>query len=565
MISTDFPIDVIPDIATKLRSQTCAVYNAEVDVTSLSDAFRLEGDRRPDRASVDRRVINEFPTNYAQDNGNLRHMLNCTHCIDHLARNGLDLQKFISSAPKMGKKVKSSINGDYVRRFVAQSHGNDSAAWLACEIARVSKTTIPSWFVKLWLPMKVRSYNDKDEYYKCIAAAWKALMDVDAAHPGDESRYFVKICNEQKLGIFRLSNLASDLTGVSLSRRKDVVTKSVEGNLRDALETVDVCKFIPGTVKRAIEVSDATPWIPEQFLQLTIRFILMGDNEKKKLVKKLSSEEYRKKAAIDKAEKVKVELSRHFCETSSSEILFGFIDLTLRQRDIIRGFDELDMDVSFLYDDKIDDVTDNISGATSGDIYLIGEEVWDNDNRNSRWVHNMTPEEMRDAFDRRSELLEALQEKGLDLRDDSMLCKDYILYGTYDGPQFDHDYDNMESVVEMMVEMAYLFETRYSGISKKGLTYETIMNVIRYSGISCSSTRSDMAKLAFIYQHIKVLNLNVDDLPIRLREMANNKEEEIKEEWEYVDKWRNRRETERCYEYDSDSDLYYSDDSDEHY
>ena len=149
-MSIHLPPNVVHEVASCLRARACPVYDAEKDVVALNEAFGFEGvDRIPPEETEHAKLVTAYPRDKASE------MLSCLHCVDA----GIDVQaclKTTFSGLKGRSRWKSSVHhGDAIRRVVLEAHGNDCAAWLACEIKRSTErpSDVPTWFAALWLPL----------------------------------------------------------------------------------------------------------------------------------------------------------------------------------------------------------------------------------------------------------------------------------------------------------------------------------------------------------------------------------------------------------------------------
>ena len=165
---------------------------------------------------------------------------------------------------------------------------------------------------------------------------------------------------------------------------------------------------------------------------------------------------------------------------------------------------------------------------------VVTGELWDEENgfralptNMQRRVGFMEAEDRRAASDRLVRLRAAIEATGLELREDSSLCAAFVYSGTYEGP--DHEWpgapaDALGKVVEMMREMAFLFErTTYSRMAEAARTCT--------KDASCAS---DTAKRAAVYCFIRNRGGHPADLPPRLRHALESETDGDVEGWREV-------------------------------
>jgi hypothetical protein len=140
---------------------------------------------------------------------------------------------------------------------------------------------------------------------------------------------------------------------------------------------------------------------------------------------------------------------------------------------------------------------------------------------------------VRDVFDRHIELTRVLAERGLELREDSTLCEEYVLEDIYDGPEWPEASEDewprsaLEKVVCVMEEMRFFF--------REGTGYDKFAHAIWCIG-DCASrpVASEDAKLAVVWEHLQQ-GRAVLDLPERLRLVAAaTTEEEMSDTHRYA-------------------------------
>jgi hypothetical protein len=103
-------------------------------------------------------------------------------------------------------------------------------------------------------------------------------------------------------------------------------------------------------------------------------------------------------------------------------------------------------------------------------------------------------------FDRYDQLESSLALYDLEIRNDSVLCEEYIAYDIYNGPIIE-GLNDLESVVEMMKEMHFFFtHTKY----EEYITYKC-----------CYKSNSELAKYAALSTYINENNANEEKIPKR--------------------------------------------------
>jgi hypothetical protein len=489
------PPNVTHALAEILRSQDCPVYDAERDVTKMNVALCTRGEAR-----VPRRPSAPKPATYSS--GEAQAMVQCSHF-------SRDAQKTLKDVRRTGKR-KKLLNGDDVRKIVYEAHGNNSASWLTCAIGSLS---LPEWFASLWLPMRDAITKEKREL---ISRVWKALHAVaepSSPVPSEDVIEFVRRCRDQHIkGNYRTE--AADLPSTCITKRRDVVLSNINGNVLDALITLGYDAFPCGAARRSIYMCDYQ-WVPSALLTSCVDFVTTGHEDNsmgEDLFERLLATQA--EAAVEMA----VAHGIPHDEDEDPDVLFEIIDMTLRRRSVAGSFEALGMEVIFHQgEDVIEVVTDAVSRVSSSDIGLTdGIELWTpwHGKRSARHIATLCPEEMRECFDRHVGLIHALECRGLKMREDSRVCSEYVMDGTYGGPSFEFCEcpceDEVQCVVELMAEMEFLFGT--TGTKH----FANFTSQIRFAGYD-GDDASELAKLAYVHWHVVVEGRSASVLPMRLR------------------------------------------------
>ena len=519
-MSTHLPEAVVYTIATILRTQECPVYDPERDIASMNTAFGstiLIDDER-------RHPVKE----YTRDSLRAVH---CHHCVGEWS--------FDAKGVRTRGRRKGLLNGEDVHRLVLGAHGGDSSTWLACHVSRqllpLKTLEFPRWYMQLWLPIPHAQEVD----VRLIRSLWIALErhvfnDGGICAPSDDVVAFV---NEQRSGVkgeiypwaesielIRICAAAADIPSASDSERRKFAVNSTDGNLSRALAECGDDAFPPGSVSRALRLSQLSQhWTASVMLRECVSFVTRNSTEGENFDDRLFA------SRTEAAREMSMEHGVDVGESTDADAIFEVIDLHLRKREVVGPFEALGMSVKFsstddYSKDNINEIEDSVSGFSSREIGLRhGCQVWEDYGprryNNSRCVETFDAEELREIFDRRLEIRDALDERGIEIRADSMTCREYILYGTYSGPSFEmcaevDDEDPIECVVELMDEMRFLYKTR---------TYPQYREALSSSDMDREEA-SEYAKLAFLHTYVVVDGRPESELPVRLRTLFRGSE-----------------------------------------
>lgn len=158
-------------------------------------------------------------------------------------------------------------------------------------------------------------------------------------------------------------------------------------------------------------------------------------------------------------------------------------------------------------DARVIDVTDVESGTTLEDI--VG--LVDSPGRRLDIYPEITCTGMRSMFDRHAELTCALHARCLEMHEDSEFCGDFVVWNRYLGPQMVGTEDPMQSVVEMMDEMGFLYAKTTFGRRVGRFT----RGALRKPRHECEN-----AKLGAIREYMEDGH-SIDGLPPRLRRLVS--------------------------------------------
>jgi hypothetical protein len=189
---------------------------------------------------------------------------------------------------------------------------------------------------------------------------------------------------------------------------------------------------------------------------------------------------------------------------------------------VLQSFDEYG-DYGFvrcLHDDKTGIDTDDLDELINFDnTYFRPDDIAD----------------LRDYFDRYSSLIEKLAELGLEIRNDSKLCRTYVVDGNYIGPTdgLPENLTDIEKVVEMMKEMEFLF--KYTEYEENIALLKGTSKYPLHRGRKLSNSDSDNAKKAALFEFSIQENKNKNVvIPSRLQYIWNQHQNSCKEAYEEI-------------------------------
>jgi hypothetical protein len=227
----------------------------------------------------------------------------------------------------------------------------------------------------------------------------RSRVKCEIYHPWAESIELKKICAA-----------AVDIPSASDSERRKFAVNSTDGNLSWALAACGDAAFPPGSVSRALQLSQLSRhWTASVMLQECVSFVTRNSTEDNNFDDRLFAS--RTEAAHEMSLEHDVDIG-DVAEGTGADAMFEVIELHLQKREVVGPFEALGMSVKFSYtddyysQDSIYEIKDSVSGLGSHEIGLRhGCQVWEDYGprryNNSRCVETFNAEELREIFDRR--------------------------------------------------------------------------------------------------------------------------------------------------------------------
>jgi hypothetical protein len=359
-----------------------------------------------------------------------------------------------------------------VRRAVLAEYKNDSAAWLACKVGEGCEI----WFARLFLPLaNHKSFNNIQQAWSVVSKyedckEIRALLQnkwIGIIKDGKFSNYYLlKIeCDAVMATPETLPSVFANVLGIDRLDGGTSIAEALSSITLEDLEGVDklACVHRARCIRKNI-----TEVHTESLADVCVKYIISGVGDVTEIQKCI--EEDRIKRLQNRAIDLELDPSDF---TNSDELLEAVVqkegEIEMLEDFTMCGLDILEF--SYFWTGQVipEDVVHQESGLhvsvlepfyeTSG--ILGNPRHWHIEERKNPWGF-WGPSVLAERFERYMELKKKLEDEGLELRDDSKICAEYIVHGYYDGPDMDEDGD-LECVVAMMIEMDFFFtKSNYS-------------------------------------------------------------------------------------------------------
>lgn len=481
------PEDVAQVIVDNLLSDKCPMYDPSHDVVSACLAFGHPIPRAHQRA-VNSADDLEFPPKYHYHEMQSA-IIKCPHVIWTL-------------------KNRKAVDAREVRRKVMHAHDNDPVKWLACWISKTTKTRPPDWFLRMWLPIKSPSRKQgfldwTTAFPHRIADAWNAVAEGPSLSR-DVLQTLIK--ESWKDHETTRKNFDSDIIDASgnSDARVDYIAQRCLGHLEHlARRFCDIghpCN--EGSIRRARTTFGAVDWIPERMMVECISYISSG------IPADLPSRLLEPAALLEAAREMAIEhgVDPDVADTAVSR---GWRPIQAVQDEIEfvklkEEYASLGLEITDGQGTYVDAARDPINNIGTSELQHFHELIYPYNRCHE--LFQPSAESLRAMIDAYVELRDALAARGLELREDSRLCAEYIIDG--DG--------DIEEIVDMMEEMSFLFQKTM---------YGSCMRALR---------DSELSKLAAMHKYIVIDGRPVDDLTPRLKKLydSSGSAEKMSDAWE---------------------------------
>ena len=502
-------MDVYATICGLLEADVCPVYapsDAQQDARALADALGLP------------------PIAIASAGSSSPAWYDACTASQLLGVTDKDWARLVATVRHVGwtsRSKKPRLCGRGVRRAVLAAHGGSPAAWLA------SRAGCSEWFARLLLPMP----SADESVMSAVRSAWAIVSDYASASHDDHTedrqeelramlraRWSRRIVQSRDGGLscpdamdleddcaatcgtpqqlrallFRRLGAASDAAGAPAAHlgtelgaasdaagaRAAHLGTELDGLFeaaRDITATSPEKRLKILRNARRLGSSAAKSATTPELARRCAKFVLCGGSDADLAEIEHDLTRARRAHLYARAEAASMDLSDY--PDDNSEFLEDEVRNREEEIEITNEFEEYGLRV-----DEFDEffarsrhgvaapsrVTHLESGLQTADLeplyYAAGEVERDGSLHECTWVD---PEDVLAQFERYVGLRAALVAAGLQLRDDSRVCAEYVLYGTYSGAPHAETTDALACAVAMMREMAFLFaETSYENFMR---------------------------------------------------------------------------------------------------
>lgn len=494
------PEDILELILSKLEKHVCPIYT--------------HNDMQRDRQAM----INVFKHPIKTfTNRNKEHYSNVSF---EIAKNiyGLSRQDFerYSKYVKPGRNNKKNVrlDGEDLRLNILKTFNNCVEKWLSFMITKYSNICVPVWFCYLFLPLP--ETMEKHDYV-LIAEMWDFFTQNNINFTESIIKF---ITDNSKNRDFK--DLYMDCFGSSEEKKNKTISFfDKESILYTHMKYIDHSKFSSQTIMNARTVEKhaiGIEWLAEKSINTLLDVIFMNINniQIEKLLHEVSVENLMRKAEHHDLTNV---VTSYMSRSTKLWIIDDEMNSLIKFKEIVEHYNRESMTVlddEPIWYSSVCQILDDISGFDTDDLKELIHDFPDKFDIDDS-------DDLREYFDRYSSLYNSLNDVGLTIRNDSKLCQTYVESGEYNGPTSGYNnidqYSDLDLVVEMMKEMAFLYEkTEYNNIVLK-------MNRV-------GAFNSEKAKYISLYILHQNNDTNQISIPIRLRNLMKDSSK-LKEAYDY--------------------------------
>jgi hypothetical protein len=445
-------MDIVNIIESKLLADICPVYtpsDAERDIQALKESLGIKVYACPERKKA------SYIYSEASE-------------ILHLSKDQWDSLCKSVDIKTFTRKKKLRLDAECVRRKILNVYYGDCAQWLANIIG------CSVWFARILLPISaykpvpvqkfqifwslIKNYQDSNKLRSTLTKYWKSDIEKDC--------FQNTIQLKNVLDVIRYQNVYQVLVIILKIENQSQFAKILQEHIgqdylcwdfRQTLLTIKKAELLIGSAKFVTSID-----IMEQCIIFIVGLkdiiyedlcaILIPELQTK--LSKLTEEE-----GLDFSED-----EMTFCELCNALSLHEDAS-EIRQKYNSCG---LIPQLEFDYLDHFPEVIDVIHTESGLNTSVLAPlySLFDIDNEYN-WYEN-DPIKLCNRFERYVKLKNALKNVDIDtIRNDSRVCAEYVILGTYSGACDPSCIDILENVVAMMIEMKFLFEkTDYSRFMK---------------------------------------------------------------------------------------------------
>lgn len=363
---------------------------------------------------------------------------------------------------KSNKKKNICLDGVELRMNILKEYNNSVEKWLSFMVHKYSNINVPEWFCYLFLPLP--ETIEKQEYV-LIGEIW-LFVNEKTIKLTESIIQFIK--DNYKNEEFK-ELLYIVCFGSHEEKKKKTLSFFDGWIIYKYMKDIDHSKFSSQSITNALQINVgnivAFDWMSEKTVKKLVDCILVS-TQIKNIIHDVSVENLMTKA--EDHDLIDVLIDYDLSYNTNLMVIDEELDSWIRFNEIIEHYNQESMTVVDdypIWSSGVCKILDNFSGFDTDDLKaLLRDFPFRFDTEDS--------EDLREYFDRYFLLDNALKDVDLTIRNDSKLCQSYVRYGEYTGPIMEYEnidqYSDLELVVEMMKEMAFLYEkTDYDNIVNK--------------------------------------------------------------------------------------------------